>query len=131
MIPVEQWKWMGFPAHFIGADRCRFRLATQIGGVIISTIGHMVPPSEDYPPELIGKSGLISLGYLRDYETAVFAVGSPCGCGCGEQTIDVSRELSMTGYNSIKDATDGHMAVCRKWAELDGIAPEEEQDDDN
>jgi hypothetical protein len=58
------------------------------------------------------------IGVGRKYETMVFRAGKPCdavGCGCGLPQID-GTELDFSGYTNAKDATEGHMALCAKWA---------------
>lgn len=108
MIPKTDWKWYGLPGHFIGASRCYFHLCTVIGDYIISTVGHY-HPRDDEPPQQIG------LGRL--YETMVFKGGRLCSCGCGMPTHN-GRELECVGYNTVKDANDGHMVVCERYSNL-------------
>lgn len=91
-----------------------FRLATVIGDVVVSTVG-------DYRPKYMhGKRDRI--GWNRTYETMVFRFGKRCAekdCMCGAPEID-PREIDSGAYNDGGAATAGHMALCRKWAELDG-----------
>ena|SRR5690348_13711810 len=113
MIPAEKWKWFGFPGHFIGSRECMFRMTTQVGDVLVSTVGKYQPRGTETEQEI---------GYRRLYETMVFKVNGVCviqDCGCGTPTIDTA-EIDMCGYNDPVAARDGHMALCRKWAELDG-----------
>lgn len=109
-IPRNQWKWFGYAGHFIGGQDCRFHLCTQIGDVLISTVGAYFPPSQD--------TGPVPIGADRTYETFVFRAGAPCdtdGCGCGQPTID-GREIDSEGYNDGAAATAGHLAMCDRWA---------------
>jgi hypothetical protein len=113
MIDASDWKWQGHAAHFICAADCQFHMATLIGGVVVSTVG-------DYKPQHRGGKQ-DKIGCDRTYETMVFPAEPDPDCGCAQPT-DLG-ELDMEGYNSHPDAIAGHMAMCVKWAELDGIAP--------
>lgn len=108
-VPMRDWKWYGYPKHFIGADRCKFRLGTQVGKYIVSTVG-------DYVVD--GKKTQIGLD--RFYETKVFwAVPCPpdeffeVPCNC--MMIDPS-ELECVGANDHVTAERNHMTMCRWYA---------------
>jgi hypothetical protein len=126
-IPQDQWKWFGTAGHFICGQWCRFHLATQVGGFLISTVGEFVHPrhgkgneaneakwlKENWPGEEIGLN--------RKYETMVFKAGSVCsipGCGCGLPEISGS-EIDFSGYNVRGEAAAGHMTMCLKYAVLE------------
>jgi len=133
---VESWEWFGRPAHFICAQWCRFHMATLVGPWVVSTVGAYVHPrhgkgnersesewlAENYPGE--------EIGHGRKFETMVFrADGSRCdaeGCGCELPGID-GHELDCNGYMTDGEATRGHTAMCRKWAER----PADWKDDDD
>ncbi len=124
MIPENKWKWFGTPGHFICAQWCRFHLCTQVGRYLISTVGEYIHPrhsqgSEQVEPEWLKKNWPgEDIGWDRKYETMVFRAGKKCShenCGCGLPEISGS-ELEMRGYNKRGDATNGHLALCRKVA---------------
>ncbi len=147
-IPEAEWRWFGSPGHLIVADWCRFHLCTQIGAVLVSTVGEYFP--DEPVREILATSrgirlegqgdarrfdyrrkiGFEALGYGRTYETMVFRTsGDVCaepGCGCGLPSI-VPEELDMEGYQTAGAATLGHLALCRKWADqpeaLDAVDP--------
>jgi hypothetical protein len=48
MMPTR--KYFGNAAHFIGADACRFHIATRIGEVVVSTVG-------EYRPQALTRCG--------------------------------------------------------------------------
>lgn len=111
MIAREDWHWCGYPGHFIGSDSCRFRMTTEIGGVLVSTVGDYHSPRDD--PEMH------TIGYQRFFETYVFELTAESlgDCGCHEWT---GGEIDSEGYQEAGDARNGHMAMCEKWAALDG-----------
>lgn len=111
MIPKNEWKWHGHAGHFIGGTRCQFHLLTSIGPWQVSTVGEYVP---------FGQTESQELGYNRTFETMVFRIypldaGNPvCGCPC----VANWSVLDMNGYNDPKAATEGHYAMCEKWAAI-------------
>lgn len=115
MIDPKDWIWHGIAAHYCGSHNCRFHLATTIGDVVVSTVGAYYPPVSD---------GQEEIGLDRTYETMVFGTDRICDCGCGVAEIDVSVELDFAPYNDPKSAREGHMALCEKWAALDGRVPD-------
>ena len=125
MIPAEKWKWFGHAAHLIVARDCMFHLSTQIGDVIVSTVGNWQPVSMrkgDKMPEPQ------EIGAGRKYETMVFAVNGKCedpSCGC-EQPDHNGHNIDFDAYDTAGEANAGHLNMCRKWAELDGVAPKED-----
>jgi hypothetical protein len=124
-IPESDWKWHGVSAHFICGQWCRFHLATQIGKVLVSTVGEYVHPRHSGGGEQAERKWLRAnwpgedIGYNRKYETMVFRLtGEICerqGCGCGLPDI-ASGEIDAAPYNERGQATDGHMRLCHKWA---------------
>ena len=104
----------GWAGHFICAARCNFRRNTLIESgdtrVVVSTVGAL-RLKED-------RQGFSDLGCDRTYETMAFRAGAKCkanGCACGQPVI-VHPELEFRGYNDAKSATEGHYAVCLKFA---------------
>ena len=108
----DKWVWMPHAAHFICGPRCQFKLATYVGKYIVSTVGEMVTNHLDERTEFE------EIGYKRKYETMVFRAirRDPKNGKCCPWEIDVSKEMDMQGYNDADAATDGHMAMCRKWS---------------
>jgi hypothetical protein len=102
----KNWKWFGHALHFIGSNDCRFRMGTQIGRYVISTVGEYLPGGNQ-------QEEFSDIGYQRKYETMVFKVGKILPCGCPK--INPS-EIDMMPYNNPKDAMRGHMAMCEKWS---------------
>lgn len=112
-VSESEWKWFGFPAHYILRDRCQFHMATQVGAHLVSTIGGMIgedPDDRNWRP----------VGVDRLFETMVFRIidGSQCSdpdCECGTPNID-GMELETIPAQNAGDAQRNHMATCRKWA---------------
>jgi hypothetical protein len=127
----EDWVWMPHPAHFICGHMCRFVLSTKVTGpYIVSTVGEYVVPyvlmqhraaargkdlKGDYLEAWYLKEfGFEEIGYNRKYETMVFrAVRQEEGC-C-PWTIEVAEDLDFKGYNTAKDAYEGHLELCNIW----------------
>lgn len=109
-IPIDQWRWLGQAAHFIGADNCRFRLATIIGKYVVSTVGNYYLHGRD-------GDGPVSIGAGRTYETYVFHCDGLDECGCCANITDYN-EIRSCGYTSGAAATLGHMDMCRQIARL-------------
>ena len=111
------WIWMPHPAHFICASRCQFRLATYVGGYIVSTVGEMeiqLPEMAKILGKKVGDYDII--GWQRLYETMVFKAIERPGTPCCPYEIVVEDEVDMQGYNDANAATAGHMALCVKWS---------------
>lgn len=110
VIPPDRWKWFGYAGHFIAADSCRFRMCTQVGGWLISSVGDMLDSK--------GKRQRIGAGDDAYFETFVFKAGPICsvpGCGCGQPTID-GHELDGSRCGTGGEAQVLHMAFCEKYA---------------
>lgn len=144
MIPESEWRWFGAPGHLIVAIDCRFHLCTQIGDVLVSTVGEYIPDesARDIHCHVHGitlegrgdarfadymrKVGFQEIGYGRTYETMVFrTTGDVChapGCGCGLPRI-APGELDMRGYTTAGAATLGHMELCRQYASPSAADP--------
>lgn len=123
-IPEKDWKWFGFPAHFICAQWCRFHMATQIGDYIVSTVGQYIHPRHSMGSERAEAKWRQQhpngeeIGVDRFYETMVFKAGPVCAsasCGCGLPEIS-GHELDFKGYQNAGEATRGHMEICKTVA---------------
>jgi len=109
VIPRDRWQWFGSAGHFCAGHYCRFHLTTQVGKYLISTVG------DYHPAGLSNTSPAQTIGIDRTYETMVFAAGPNCECGCGLPEA-AGGNLDFAGYTNPKDATLGHLELCRKWA---------------
>ena len=94
-------RYHGTAGHFIGADRCCFRLHTTINNRFkVSTVGCYHPLHGDvelaYP-----------IGHDRTYETMVFDLLAPEG--------ERWSEIDSRGYSDEDDAEAGHEAMCAKY----------------
>jgi len=135
-LPKDKWVWMPHAAHFIGADHCRFHLATWVGDFIVSTVGEYMPDSavraiiarsngspltkrgDEQEIEFFEKFGWADVGDNRKYETMVFkAQPSEHKC-CPYEMADCS-EVDYCGYNSADEAYAGHVSLCEKWSKID------------
>jgi hypothetical protein len=106
----------GFAGHLIVSDYCRFHLSTEVGDVLVSTIGAYVSPSKP--------DGFTTIGCGRLYETMVFRLGATvCDCGCGEREVASFGEIDFAGYNDPRAATDGHEAMIEKYEQILIAAP--------
>jgi len=102
------WQWLGNAMHLCVSDKCRFHLATVVGGGrwIVSTVG-------DYWPD--GASEPARIGARRLYETYVFRAAKPHPHGCNCPQIEDLSEVDSQGYEHHDSANDGHMQMCEKW----------------
>ncbi len=103
-INPADWVWFGYPGHYILGDRCLFRLSTQVGGYLISTVGDL--------DDCKGKRER-EIGDGRKYETMVFKISGIMDCGCPETE---HLGLDFAGYNNHAEAQRGHLAMCQKWS---------------
>jgi hypothetical protein len=119
----NDWQWFGNAAHLCVGQYCRFHLATKVGDYLVSTVGEYVHPRHSGGSERTESIWLKQnwpgedVGFGRKYETMVFMAGKPCdakGCNCGMPESN-GRELDFRGYNTAREATEGHMELCRKW----------------
>ena len=120
MIARANWKWYGFPGHYICSDDCHFHIVTRVGRWIVSSIG--AKRRGDGPLETIGEDGTVP-GSGRTYETKVFPIAhaETKQCGCGQPHAMTWRELDSRGYTDSNAALAGHLAMCEKWAAIDRI----------
>jgi len=126
-VPHSEWKHFGNAAHFICGRWCRFHLATQVGPWLVSTVGEYVHPSRSAGSERTEIDYLLDnplgeeIGGGRFFETMVFPAGEPCNtkeCACGMPAIG-GDEVDFSGYMTRKEATEGHRAMCEKYAAID------------
>jgi hypothetical protein len=111
VIPLEFWEWYGHGAHFYGSDQCSFRMTTRVGEYLISTVGDWYPQGikgDRIPVHTLSKSF---------FETMVFPAGERMECGCTD-TARLQPEETVH-YLTAREAQQGHLATCRKWARLD------------
>lgn len=145
MIQQNNWKWFGNAGHFICGSHCRFHLCTQVGNYIVSTVGQLWPErgsreiharvsdpkwllenrhleGDEFDYAYMKRFGYEDIGCERKFETMVFKAGKPCEakeCRCSLPEIDGS-ELDFMGYENARDAADGHLKLCLKWAKKKG-----------
>lgn len=98
----------GYAGHLIVGYLCRFHIATEIGDVLVSTVGAYFPTGKSDEMETVGSNRL--------FETMAFRLGADvCGCGCGERQPSDWGEIDFEGYNDAPSAAAGHEAMCIKW----------------
>jgi len=133
---MQEIKWFGNAGHFCCGQWCRFHLTTLANGYLISTVGEYVHPRHGQGSEVKEAAWLKDnwpgeeIGFGRKYETMVFKAGNPCDspeCGCGLPSID-GLEIDGQGYNTAKEATEGHMFLVEKYKNKD--APQQEELDE-
>lgn len=112
----ENWIWMPHAAHFILGHRCNFRLATYVGGYIVSTVGELHHSEQQLEDRKFDNVNCDSL-----YETMVFrARKNDRDCGCPYiQDDNYLTELDVIRYNSPEEARLGHIGMCEKWSKKD------------
>jgi hypothetical protein len=102
------WIWLPHAAHFIGGDKCRFRLATVVGKekkFIVSTIGEYVPCRETQ-----------QLGAEENsfYETCVFPAIKITN-DCCEYEAEVMEVLETKRTGTPKLSKKIHLEMCEKY----------------
>lgn len=111
-IPEKDWAWFGIAGHFVEAHRCRFHLTTLVGKVVVSTVGELVRREN--------QDEFSTIGADRKYETMVFRWnGDRCTkaqCKCNMPIIENFNEIAVEGYQTRREAHEGHLRMCRKWA---------------
>ena len=106
MADISNWKWCGFPHHFVASDKCNYSLATFVAGgrFLVSTIGDYRPTNDE--PITFGDEFL--------YETMVF----PCNPKMiidGEPQVSSWSELTRVLYKTSLEANAGHIEMCFKY----------------
>ena len=122
MSTPDQWTWLPHAAHLCVGNYCRFHIATEVGGYIVSTVGEYVPDSIMHKIRGKDRTGFEDIGWGRKYQTMVFksqVVTQPTCCPFRQ---DEGGELDMVGYNDPAEAMAGHMRLCRKWAKKEAAA---------
>ena len=123
-IAADEWEWFGNAGHFICGAWCRFHLCTKVGKYLVSTVGEHIHPRNSGGSEQSESAYLVehplgeTIGLDRLFETMVFLAGKRCfskDCDCGLPEISGS-ELDFIASNTRKEAREGHMKLCRKWA---------------
>ena len=102
--PTDQpWEWCGAAHHFVGADKCRFHMATWVAGgrYLVSTVG-------DYRPDVRGDMEAIGVGDSF-FETYVFS---------GHPRVTDWCEVEGERYATHEEANEGHMRYCAKFHAL-------------
>lgn len=132
MISKDEWVWMPHAGHLCVGQSCRFRLNTRVGKYLISTVGEYVPDSavRKIHREMRGRLtdlkgdaeeadyGFEEIGLGRKYETMVFKARKSEHKCCPWEIDGTAYELDMEGYNDPKEAYEGHLKLCEKYAEL-------------
>ena len=108
MIDPRDWKWCGFPGHFIAARWCRFHLTTRVGNVLISTLGDYRPCSEKHERDTLGAAS------DSFYEVMVFPVIDNDVCYAGDP--DTSNSLLQERFATPEEAEKRHMELCGLYA---------------
>ena len=111
-IPESDWTWCGGPHHFVGRSNCRFHLATQVGLILVSTVGEYRPPSSggDMKP----------LGLAADsfYETMVFLVEDYPGQDCPIGQFTADGQVECVHSSTPTEASTAHRSMARRWSSL-------------
>lgn len=128
----QDWIWYGHAGHLIVSASCRFHLLTWVNGYIVSTVGEYFPDREirrcmksdddelrglkgdDFDHKYFKKYGFEEIGCERKYETMVF-IAKKCDCGCDEYKPAYYDCLDFKGYNTSKEASQGHYEFCETW----------------
>jgi len=117
MSEKQSWVWMPHAAHFCLSNKCQFHLATYVGDCVVSTVGELfIEEEERNIHNMVGEWGMI--GWERSYETMVFRAAPRKDKCCPWQAI-TSKKLDFNGYTDAEAATEGHYAMCEKWAGVD------------
>lgn len=140
----SDWNWMPHPAHFICSKDCKFFLATEVGGYVVSTVGEYYPDSQvrkihaeihdekwyrenmhkkgdEWDRAYMEKFGFTELhigGWL--YETMVFKSEKMPeeGCDACRFKIESGNNIDEEWYKTSDEAFEGHYALCEKWSKL-------------
>lgn len=103
LVSRAGWRWFGYGGHLVVSSRCAFHLATLVGGVLVSTIGHWLPKHGDAVEEI---------GSGRTFETMVFRCSGVDAHGNPEHELEA---IEATSYNDSVQAERGHYAICERW----------------
>lgn len=112
--PTDQpWEWCGAAHHFVGADKCRFHMATWVAGgrYLVSTVG-------DYRPDVRGDMEAIGVGDSF-FETYVFTTDPhDREETSGHPQVTDWCEVEGERYATHEEANEGHMRYCAKFHAL-------------
>lgn len=133
------WIWMPHAGHYICGEWCRFHLCTYVNGFVVSTVGDYMPDrdtrrymrstdsdmlrlqGDEFDHYYIKKYGYHEVGCGRLFETMVFPAENRhpeddqcCPYKCNHD----DSELEAKGYNTAKEATEGHYELCFKYDEI-------------
>ncbi len=112
-IPRGEWKWYGFPGHYMYAHRCSYHLNTRIGAFLISTVGAMRNETGDaYAP-------LLFCGESTFFETLVFDCDGEDKFG--NPILKSMSAIDEEYYSESMHAERGHYKMCDRYAEGKGI----------
>lgn len=144
----DKWIWMPHAGHFICSKDCRFHLNTYVGKYIVSTVGEMwgdrivreihakvYDPrwlsenahrkGSDFDYAYMKKFGYQEIGCGRTYETMVFKAKQNKEHGCCPYIMANTNHLDINVYNTAKEAYEGHLKLCKKWARNQSHGKEE------
>lgn len=110
-VPESEWRWCGYPGHFIGSFDCLFHMKTRVGPWIVSTVGDYRPNhgrAEEPTPLGVGAESL--------YETFVFAARDDVECHAGMPSD--WTEVEGEQWATPQEAEAGHLAMCLRYAEV-------------
>ena len=97
-------------------DSCKFRLCTQVGAYLISTVGDL-----QFTPA--GPRKTLGAGDETFFETFVFKAGAePCqddSCGCGLPSPDDYGEIDSERAATAGEAQAMHLRYCHKYADME------------
>ena len=102
-IPASEWLWSGYAAHLTVSDCCLWHMTTRVGNFIVSSVGHFRPTPE---------SAMEPLANWKDgfYEVNVFNAPEK------GWEIEDFEEIFSGRYKTESEATEAHMAACRRYA---------------
>lgn len=139
-IDERDWQWYGNAGHYICGRWCRFHMTTEVGDVLVSTVGELLHPSNVGNSERTEREWLMDnwpgadVGRGRKYETMVFRImreesgdkvrcesPEPEACDCGLPKIE-GDPLLVLGCNRPGLARKNHMEACQLYAARGGKA---------
>jgi len=135
---------MPHAGHFILGHKCRFHLATYVGGYIVSTVGELWSEREVreihadvFKPEWLKNNrhlkgdnfdhayfkefgfGRLGAGEDSIYETMVFKArksDKKKHCECCRYVMTPSTDTDAERYATSDEAYRGHLKYCKKYA---------------
>lgn len=114
----SKWIWMPHPAHYILRWRCQFRLATYVGGYIVSTVGEQVPGDTKVKDTSTAIFSVDFESFTKDdefYESMVFETIKTDN-DCCPYKMKAGSELEIKYYKTSSEAVAGHNELCEKWS---------------